>query len=47
MFSKGTFNEIDSETSESVPEGDHNFLDMSAFDELQKGKQAFAFEVEA
>lgn len=42
-----TFNELDSETSESVFVGHHNFLDAIAFDEVQKCRKAFALEVEA
>ena len=47
MFSERTFNEIDSESSQSVTVGDHNTRDMSLFDELQKGDKSPALEVEA
>ena len=43
----GAFKELDAKTSESIPVGDHNIDDAVAFDELQKGKQTFALEVEA
>lgn len=46
MASEGTFNELDSETSEAVAVGDHNVEDAIAFDELQKGEEAPTLEVE-
>lgn len=47
VASDGAFNELDTETSEAVPVGDHNMEDAVAFDELQKGEETFALEVES
>ena len=47
MLDERTFNELDSETSESVFVGHHNFVDAIAFDEVQKCRKTFALEVEA
>lgn len=47
MSPNGAFNELCTETSESVPVGDHNVEDAVTFDELQKGEETFALEVEA
>lgn len=47
MFIERTFNEVDTVTGKAVSVGDHNFEDVTAFDEVQNGKQTFPFEVEA
>lgn len=47
MAPDGAFNEIDTESSESIAIGDHNIDDAVAFDEFQKGEEAFSLEVEA
>lgn len=46
VLSDRAFNEVASETSESVFVGDHNLRDASCFDELQKGEDASPLEVE-
>lgn len=46
MAPDGAFNELDSETSETVAVGDHNIEDALAFDEFQKGEEAPTLKVE-
>jgi hypothetical protein len=47
MLSDRAFNEVGSETSESVFVGDHNLQDAACFDEVQKGEEASPLEVES
>ncbi len=46
MNSERTFKQLDSKASESVSVGHHNLRDISCFDFVQKGEEAFSLEVE-
>ena len=47
MLGKGAFEQFEAEAGEAVAVGDHNPLDTTCFDGVQKGEESAAMEVEA